>query len=136
MSSQQAWSTLATIGGLSLDGWDTFDGGEKSAEPLKTRSGASRQEKQYPVLGSYSDVTITRVLERERDHDLLLRLNDMAGWANGSVSRQPMDIPTGLPWGKPRLYSGMLMTVTPGASDINSMEKTILTLVLQIVDVR
>ena len=136
MSTQQAWSTLVTIGGLSLDGFDTFDGGEKQAEPTKSRSGASRQMKQYPVLGDYTDVTVSRVLERERDHDLLIQLDRMAGWALGSVARQPMDIPTGLPWGKARLYSGMLMNVSPGASDINSTEKTMITLTLQITDVR
>lgn len=135
MTTQQHWRTSATIGGLSLGAFDSFSGGEVQGEPTIRRSGASRTLKQYPVLRTYTDVVIMRVLEKE-GLDLLRQIHAMVGNTLGTVTRTPIDPVTELPWGKPMVYAGMLSNATPGESDITSTEVTMMGLTLQIADVR
>jgi len=135
MSTLQSYLIVATVAGQNLDAFETFTGGEVSAEPTKRRS-AGGQLKQYAVRPDYSDVTITRVYERERDHELYRRLLLLAGNGNGTVQLQPLIDGTDTPWGKPITYSGMLMTVTGGDADVTATENRMLSLVWQIRSVR
>lgn len=135
MSTQQNWRVTATVGGIPLDAFDTKTGGDVTGEPTRHRSGGTRTEKLYGVRQSYTDVTITRAYERERDHELVRQLRPLVGIAQGTVLEQPLDV-NELPWGKPVTSSGMLRDLQDGESNVNSTEVRMLTLVFAITSVR
>lgn len=135
MSTMQQYTPLVTVGALSLGAFDSFTGGNVTAEPTKRRSGGSRLLKQYGVLPDYEDVTVVRVRERERDHEVSRQLAGLCGFTLGTVVDQPLDA-NQVPWGKPITYAGMLMTVNFGESDVTNKDTRMLTLVFQISAVR
>lgn len=134
MSTQQNSLVTVVVDGQPLGVFDTLSGGDVTAEPTKRRSGGMGPLKAYGALPDYDDVTVSRVYERERDHELLRRLRTRVGKANASVSEQPLD-EDGAPWGRPTTYTGRLIGLTPGEADSESSDPRMFELTFQITEV-
>jgi hypothetical protein len=133
MSTQQQSLITVTVDNEPLGVFDTLSGGDVTAEPTKRRSGGGNM-KSYAAHADYDDLTVSRVLERERDHEKLRRLRRRVGKATASVSEQPLD-DEGAPWGKPTVYTGRLTGVTPGEADSDSADVRMFELTFQISEV-
>lgn len=118
MSTSQQSLITATIDGRSLGIFDTFSGGEPSADVPKHRPGGLVGEKSYAALPTYGDVTIGRELDLQRDVELYRTLLARVGKAPVSVSKQPLD-ENGAPSGRPFTYTGRLSAMTEPESDSN-----------------
>ncbi|WP_243061145.1 hypothetical protein [Nocardioides sp. SR21] len=118
MSTSQQSLITVVVDGRTLGTFDTFSGGEPSSDPQKHRPGGMQQEKSYGALVTYGDVTVGRVLERERDIELYRSLLPRYGRALVTVTKQPID-DNGAPWGRPFTYTGRLSSATDPESDSN-----------------
>lgn len=90
--------------------------------------------KSYAAAGDTDDITVSRVLERERDHERLRKLRRRVGKATASISEQPLD-DDGAPWGKPTVYTGRLTGVSPGEADSDSGDVRMFELTFQVSEV-
>lgn len=134
MATQQENLITVVVDGQPLGVFDTLTGGDTSASPVKHRAGGMGSQKSYPALPEHADVTVSRVLERERDRELVRKLRLRTGRASASISEQPLD-DDGAPWGKPTIYTGKLSGVKPGDADSNSVDLQMFELTLTIEDV-
>lgn len=119
MSNQDQYQITASLDGIPLGEFDTKSGGATGAPNInKRRPGAMLPQKVYRSQSETTDVVIGRVLERERDWDLvrLARLRQGSGVL--TVHEQPLD-DLGAPWGRPVIYSGILSNVEPNDVDAN-----------------
>jgi hypothetical protein len=114
--SEQQWLATLTVNGVDYGVFDKFSGGDVTASSNKHRPGGMGPEITYLSLPSYSDVTLTKVYETQRDHDRVAQLHALAGRALASVTLQPLD-DNGQPWGTPRVYQGRLTTIKDGGTD-------------------
>lgn len=118
MSTSQQNLITVTVDGRPLGTFDTFSGGEVSADVSKHRPGGMVGESSHAALPTYADVTVGRELDRERDVELYRSLLPRVGRALASISKQPLD-DNGAPWGKPFTYTGRLSNMTDPESDSN-----------------
>lgn len=108
---------------LSVDGinwsgnnvWTTKTGGEATADSVKVFPGAMEPQVSLGGRKTTGNVTLTRPYE-ERDHGRMQQLMDAVGKARCTVQQQPLD-PDGNVWGKPIVYGGVLIRVTPPDAD-------------------
>lgn len=114
--SEQQWLATLNVNGVDYGVFDRFAGGDVSAAVNKHRPGGMGPEITYLSLPSYSDVTISKVYETQRDHDRVAALHNLVGKAIASVTLQPLD-DQGNPWGTPRVYQGRLVHVADGGTD-------------------
>jgi len=117
--SEQQWLVSLTVAGVDYGVFDTFGGGDVSAPAVKHRPGGMGPEVTYNSLPAYSDVTLGRVYNTQRDHSLIQTLHDQTGRQLASVTLQPLD-DNGAPWGAPRVYQGRIIAVKDGKTDSNS----------------
>lgn len=99
--------------------FDQLSGADAQATPTKYRPGGMGPEITYPALASYSDLTVTRVYDEGRDHQLIGVLRELVGASTASVSEQPLD-QNGNPYGTPRVFTGRLAQVNDGNVDSTS----------------
>lgn len=99
--------------------FDTFDGGDTTAEETKYKPGGMQPQKSLGGSAMTENVTIARLYERERDVELAKRLRSRVGKANATVSKQTLDT-DGNPWGKPEVFTGILQRVTTPNHDSES----------------
>ena len=110
---------------VSIDGigplgvYDNFSGGDSKASPPKHRPGGMGPEISYLALGVFDDVTVGRVYDEGRDHQLIAALRPLVGAVYGTVTEQPLDA-NHLPWGTPRTFRGRLASVNDGKVDSGS----------------
>jgi hypothetical protein len=114
--SEQQWLATLSVNGVDYGIFDKFSGGDVTATANKHRPGGMGPEITYLSLPTYSDVTLTKVYETQKDHDRVGTLHDLAGRALASVTLQPLD-DQGNPWGTPRTYQGRLVAVKDGGTD-------------------
>lgn len=114
--SEQQWLATLNVNGVDYGVFDRFSGGDVSAAVNKHRPGGMGPEITYLSLPSYSDVSLTKVYETQRDHDRVATLHTLVGKALASVTLQPLD-DNGNPWGTPRTYQGRLVSVKDGGTD-------------------
>jgi hypothetical protein len=114
--SEQQWLATLNVNGTDYGTFDRFSGGDVSAAVNKHRPGGMGPEITYLSLPSYSDVTLDKVYETQRDHDRVSALHNLVGRAIASVTLQPLD-DQGNPWGTPRVYQGRLVSVADGGTD-------------------
>jgi hypothetical protein len=117
--SEQQWLATLTVNGVDYGVFDRFSGGDVSAAVNKHRPGGMGPEISYLSLPTYSDVSLTKVYETQRDHDRVATLHTLVGKALASVTLQPLD-DNGSPWGTPRTYQGRLVAVKDGGTDSQS----------------
>lgn len=120
MSTQSDYLVTVTINGVPAGVWDSRSGGEVDADvPSKyTGEGKKTYATRKQAIG---DVTCTRTHERERDHELGRNIEKLVGRATASVSEQPLDA-DGMPWGKPKVWTGILKSYDSGESNSDSNE--------------
>lgn len=121
MTTAQQYLTTAVIDGQPIGIFDTFSGGEVTAEVTKHRPGGMVGENSHAALPTYGDVTIGRELDRERDVELFRRLLSRVGRAQAALSKQPLD-DNGAPWGKPFTYTGRFNGMTDPEADSTSSD--------------
>jgi hypothetical protein len=109
--------TTASVDGTPLGEFETFTGGELTSEDIKHARGAGQPEQAKGGRQTVGNVTIAR--EYNADSDDLHWLSDRRGKGDMVVTRQPLDDDYN-PKGRPIVYSGKLMRVAPGESDVNS----------------
>lgn len=114
--SEQQWLATLNVNGVDYGIFDKFTGGDVSAAANKHRPGGMGPEVTYLALPTYTDVSLTKVYETQRDHDRVAQLHDLVGRALASVTLQPLD-DQGNPWGNPRVYQGRLIGVKDGGTD-------------------
>lgn len=134
MSTQQQALVTVTVDGRPLGVFDTLSGGDVTSDVTKRRPGGSTVQRSYGSLPEYDDVTVSRVLERERDHELVRTLRGRIGRARATVSEQPLD-DDGLPWGKPVTYSGRLAGIVAGEVDSDSADVRMFELTFSVSEV-
>lgn len=99
--------------------YDNYTGGDAKATPPKHRPGGMGPEISYLALPVFSDVTVGRVYDEGRDHELVATLRALVGRTYGTVIEQPLDA-NGAPWGSPRIFRGRLASVNDGKTDSTS----------------
>ena len=99
--------------------YDNYSGGEAKASPPKHRPGGMGSEISYLALPVFSDVTVGRVYDEGRDHELIATLRGLCGRSYGTITEQPLDA-NGNPWGTPRIFRGRLASVNDGKTDSTS----------------
>lgn len=133
MSTQQQSLITVTVDNEPLGVFDTLSGGDTTAEPTKRRAGGGAM-KSYAAFADNDDITVSRVYERERDHEKLRQLRRRVGKATASISEQPLD-DDGAPWGRPTVYTGRLTGLAPGEADSDSADVRLFELTFQVTEV-
>jgi hypothetical protein len=118
---QDQWANTVSIDGVPWGVWDTLGGGAVEAADTKYRPGGMAPERSLGGHVTVSNLTLGRLLGREDWEPMGDLMRSRCGKANVVVSRQPLDT-DGNPFGKPLVYSGTLMTVTPGDTDSESAD--------------
>lgn len=115
----KSYRTTAYVEGVGdLGVWDTHSGIEIDSDEQKYRAG----DGVWLSLGGQSEpanVTVTRILQRERDMPLMGRLLDAAGKAGGYITQQPLD-EDGSAWGPAMQAKGTFKRVKLAESDSNA----------------
>ena len=125
---------------VSIDGlgplgvYDTLSGGDSKATPPKHRPGGMGPQKSYLALPVFDDLTVGRVYDEGRDHELIAALRPLVGAVYGTVTEQPLDA-AHLPWGTPRTFRGRLADVGDGKVDSESNAVRIYTLMFSVESV-
>lgn len=119
MSTEQQSLVTLKVGDVDCGVYDKMTGGDTTVASAKHRAGGMGPEKSYRTLPSYSDIALTRVMERERDWELMRWLQDHAGSLRAQVTKQPLD-DDGNAWGIPSTYSGRLGAIKAPQSDSGS----------------
>jgi hypothetical protein len=117
--SEQQWLATLNVDGIDYGIFDKFAGGDVTASVNKHRPGGMGPEITYLSLPVYSDVTVTRVYETQKDHARIATLHSAVGAKLASVTLTPLD-DSGNPWGTPRIYQGRIVGVKDGGTDSNS----------------
>lgn len=119
MTTAQNMLITLVVDGRPLGVFDTFSGGEPSAEVQKSRPGGMGGERSHAALPTFGDVTVGRELDQQRDLELYRSLINRTGRAPVSASKQLLD-ENGAPVGRPLPYTGRLSGMTDPESDSNS----------------
>lgn len=127
----QYLTTLSVNGFGTVGTFDTFSGGDVNATPAKHRPGGMGPERTYLSLPTYSDVSIGRVYDEGRDHELIAQLHSLVGNTYATVSVQPLD-QNGNPFEGPRTYYGRIASVKDGKADSTSHNPRMWTLDLSV----
>lgn len=119
ISTSQQFLVTLVVAGRDLGVFDTLKGGDSTVKSSMHRPGGMGPEKSYRGLPTYGTITVDRVLERERDWEIVRWLEDQAGGVRAQATRQPLD-EQGNAWGTPMTWSGRLGTVKHGDTDSTS----------------
>ena len=115
MGAKNLIRTTCSINGTPIPGeFRTFSGGELSMTERKNRNGAGERARAKRGLLTTGNVTITREDDGTLDLDWAERQRGKAM----VVVRQPLDDDRN-PRGKARVYTGLLMRVGIGETDVN-----------------
>jgi hypothetical protein len=122
------WLVSVTVGGRNLGTFDGSTGGKLVGQSTKWRDGGMGPQSSHGGPPEREDMTCTRRYDFDRDHPIIGFLESMVGKADqASISRQPLD-PEGIPYGRPRTYSGTLNGVDSPETDSNDAAIGVLTL--------
>lgn len=116
---EQSELVTVVVDGQTLGVFDTWSGGDSAAKSVMHRPGGMGPQRSYVTLPTYSEVTVGRVLELDRDWELIRSLVPKAGRTLGSVTIQPLDA-DGNAYGSSRTASGRFLGVKGIKGDSNS----------------
>lgn len=129
MSRSDQHLTTVVLDGRPLGVFDKITGGEVDSEESKYRPGGMGAQRSLGGPSSVGNVTVERLYELARDHDLARWAQTRAGRGRVTVSKQPLDT-EGNPFGKPLVYQGSLKTVTFPDGDSDSADPNTWTMVV------
>lgn len=98
-----------------------FEGGEATAEDTKVRRGGTRTQKALGGPKSIGNVTIRRDYDLARDHNQIHWLYGGVGAASARVAKWPTD-DNDRPYGRPTIYTGVLIGSTQPGHDLESAD--------------
>jgi hypothetical protein len=118
---QDQWANSVTIDGEDWGVWDTLAGGAVTASETKYAPGGMGAQKSLGGRTSIDNITLGKLIEGGTDEWAAIKtlMATRCGKAEVGVSRQPLDV-DGNKFGDPLVYTGLLLTVTPGDTDSNS----------------
>lgn len=123
------YANTVSVDGIPLGIWDTLAGGGVTAGETKYKPGGMVPQVSLGGSKVTENVTLTRLYELQRDHELCRQLMGRTGRAQVVVSRQPLD-PDAMPYGRPFVYTGILMEIHPGDTDSKSEDANVWTMVV------
>lgn len=129
-STARHFITTVTVAGRNLGRFDAKSGGGTTAESVKHTSSSFKGRR--AALGAPSeveDVTVSRFFDHTRDHNLARDLRRRVGIAEVTINQQPLDS-NGAPFGRPEVYTGILVGVmypefNVDSSDLSMLELTV-----------
>lgn len=122
MSRQDQYSVTVSVEGLgNLGVFDKFTGGAVDSDEQKYRPGGMAPPVSLGGAVTMDNVVVSRMLDLQRDWALLRKLLNVAGLANITATKQPLDV-NKVPFGRPLVYSGKIKTVTPPEHDSTSSD--------------
>lgn len=122
-------SVTVNVDGTPLGVFDTIEGGGVDSDETKYRPGGMAPQISLGGFQTVDNVTVGRLYELARDHDLVRWLLGRSGKGRVTVTKQFLDT-DGNPYGKPYIYTGTLKTVTPPHGDSNSNDASVWTMVI------
>lgn len=108
---EQSELITVTVNGTNLGVFQKRSGGDATAKVQKSREGGMGTEIPYPGLVSYSDMTVSRVRQAQRDVELIRRIRPWGGRVPASITVQPLDT-TGNAYGNSETYVGVFLGVS------------------------
>lgn len=129
-STAKHFQATVTVNGKSYGKFDLFEGGDNTSE--STKHASSSFVGRRAALGSpaeLSDVTVGRFFQYDRDHDVARELDPLVGLGEMAVSKQPLDA-NGSPFGRPRVYTGVLQGVMYPEFNVDSNDLSMLRLMM------
>lgn len=127
MSRSDQYAVSVSIDGTPLGVFDTFGGGAVDSQETKYRPGAMSTEVSLGGTRTVGNVTVGRLYDLARDHDLVRWLMGRAGRGRATITKQPLDTDRN-PFGRPLVYTGKLKTVTPPDHDSNDSNPSVWTM--------
>lgn len=127
MSRQDQHLTTVAVDGTDLGVFDTFSGGNVDSEETKYRAGGLQPEVALGGSVTVENVTVGRLYQLDRDHNISHWLMSRAGKGRVTITRQPLDV-DGNVFGRPHVYTGILKAVTTPDQDSNSSDPSVLEL--------
>lgn len=118
-SQEQFLWTLYVDGVGHIGTFDNGSGGDANANVAKHRQGGMGSEITLPALPTYSDITLERMYDENRDHVLIGTLRTLVGRNKCTVTEQPLD-PDGNAFGSPRIFKGRLSNIKDGSTSSDS----------------
>jgi len=134
MATQSSELITVKIDGQPIGVFDTCSGAERSGESTKHTPGGSRVEQVYPGSATTSDLTVSRVKENQRDHELVRKLYGRVNLAPMTVTRQPLDA-NKQAFGRPMTFNGMLTGINAGETNSSSNELRFFELTMSVTSV-
>lgn len=110
-----------------LGAFNTWDGGEATADDTKVRRGGTRTQKALGGPRSIGNVTVGRDYDLARDHNNIHWLYGAVGAARVTAQKWFTD-DNDNPYGRPMIYTGVLIGSTPPGHDIDSADVAVLEL--------
>lgn len=127
MSRQDQYSVTLSVNGQPFGVWDKMSGGAAESEEVKYRPGAMGKQRSLGGPKSVSNITLSRLYDLTRDHTELPTLMQLAGNADCVVTKQPLSA-AGIAEGRPLVYTGKLLNVTPPDHDSESTDPAMIEL--------
>lgn len=122
MAREDQYNVTVSVEGLgNLGTFDKFTGGEVDSDEQKYRPGGMAPPVSLGGAVTMGNVVVSRLLDLQRDWDLMRALLNVVGVANITAAKQPLDI-NKVPFGRPLVYSGKIKTVTPPDHDSTSSD--------------
>jgi len=124
MSLQYRFLVTATVGGRPLGGFQTFTGGETTAESVKDRPPGQEYEISLGGPKGIGNITVSRTFDPDRDDPALIaHLHGQVGRRdNSTIGKVPLDADMN-PRGSGDTYRGTLIRFAPPEANSNSSDK-------------
>lgn len=127
MSREDQYLVTLNVEGEDTGVWDKMSGGAVESEEVKYRPGGMGKQRSLGGPKSVTNITLTRLEDPVRDANELPWLMQVAGDADCVVTKQKLD-KSGIAIGRPMVYTGKLLNVTPPDHDSESSDPAMIEL--------
>lgn len=121
------YNVTVSINGTNYGTFDKMTGGDVDSEETKYNPGAMGASISLGGRRTVTNVTVQRLYDLQRDHHLVPTLLSLAGKADMTVSKQPLDA-DGNAFGSPVVYTGKLKMVQLPEHDSESNSAAMMSL--------
>lgn len=116
---QDQFVVRLTINGANFGIWDKKTGGELDSETTTYYPGNMGAQQDLGGRPTAGNITLSRLYDRQGDHDIINTLLAAVGKGNVTVSQRPLD-ENNNEYGKSIIWNGRLKRVTPPDVDSES----------------